>query len=276
MKHRTKRVVVKAAFAALITIGAGTLLAQTKDATIAEIERYREMLADGNPAELYEVRGEELWKAKVGPKKLSLAESCDLGIGTGVTLNAYTRMPRWFEDAKRVMDLESRVAWCRMNFQGVAEADIKKRPFGNEENKSDMEALVAFLVGQSRGQTMNVVAGHPKEVEAYEVGKRMFYYRAGPYDFACATCHSADDKRIRLQDLPNLTKPAGAQLAYGSWPAYRVSQGELSTMQWRINDCYRQQRFPEPGYLSDAVTALNMFLAVSANGGRYVGPGIKR
>ena len=36
----------------------------------------------------------------------------------------------------------------------------------------------------------------------YELGKRAFFYRGGPYDFSCATCHGDDGKRIRLQDLP--------------------------------------------------------------------------
>ena len=44
------------------------------------IAEYRAMLADGNPAELFEAKGEELWKKKRGPKNASL-ERCDLGKG---------------------------------------------------------------------------------------------------------------------------------------------------------------------------------------------------
>jgi sulfur-oxidizing protein SoxA len=73
----------------------------------------------------------------------------------------------------------------------------------------------------------------------------MFFHRGGPHDFACATCHGDTNKRIRLQDLPNLMSKADAQRAYTTWPAYRVSQGELRTFQWRLYDCFRQQRFPE-------------------------------
>jgi sulfur-oxidizing protein SoxA len=42
----------------------------------------------------------------------------------------------------------------------------------------------------------------------------MFYVRGGPYDFGCVTCHGQGGKRIRLQDLPNLTKLEGAQKAF--------------------------------------------------------------
>ncbi len=56
---------------------------------------------------------------------------------------------------------------------------------------------------------MNVALRHPKEQEAYRLGEKIFYFRGGPHDFACATCHGEDGKRIRLQDLPNLTETAG-------------------------------------------------------------------
>jgi sulfur-oxidizing protein SoxA len=46
------------------------------------INKYREMLADGNPAELFEMNGEELWKTARGPKNATL-EKCDLGKGPG-------------------------------------------------------------------------------------------------------------------------------------------------------------------------------------------------
>ena len=117
---------------------------------------------------------------------------------------------------------------------------------------------------------------HPKEKAAHDRGKQLFYMRAGPYDFACSTCHGVDNQRIRLQDLPNLTKPEAAQRAYGAWPAYRVSQGEVRTFQWRLEDCFRQQRFPHLEFTSDASIALTMFLARNANGAPFNAPSIKR
>jgi sulfur-oxidizing protein SoxA len=79
-----------------------------------------------------------------------------------------------------------------------------------------------------------------------------------------------------MQDLPILSEPAGAQKAYTTWPAYRVSNSQLKTMQWRINDCYRQMRFPEPEFASEATIALTHYLAVTAKGAPYRGPGTKR
>ena len=163
-----------------------------------------------------------------------------------------------------------------VTLQGFTEADAKKSPFGGPDRKSDIEALVGYVTSESRGVKMNVALSNPQEREAYRLGEKMFYFRGGTHDFACATCHAEDGKRIRLQDLPNLTTVQGAQKAYTTWPAYRVSQGELRSFQWRLNDCFRQQRFPELLFASDASIALTMFLAHNANGAAFDAPAIKR
>lgn len=257
-----------------LAVWAGGAAAQQRSA-VEEIERYRASLTDGNPAELWEARGAALWKEKRGPKNASL-EQCDIGLGPGVVRGAYTVLPKYFPDTDMVQDVESRLVTCMGALQGIPPAEAMKGHFGNGQNRSVMEALVAYITSESRGMKMNVALNHPKERQAFAIGEKMFFYRAGPHDFACSTCHAADGQRIRLQDLPNLTKAADAQRAYGAWPAYRVSQGEVRTMQHRIFDCYRQQRFPEPGYASDAVSALTLYLARSANGGVYNAPALKR
>jgi L-cysteine S-thiosulfotransferase len=253
---------------------AGAALAQTS--AVDEIAKYRAALQDGNPAELWEVRGEGLWKTARGPKQVTF-EKCDLGLGPGVVKGAYAQLPRYFPDADRVMDLETRLVYCMVTQQGYTLADAKKQPFGDgNEKKSDIEALVAYVTSESRGIKMNVANAHPKEQEAYRIGEKMFFFRGGSHDFSCATCHGEDGKRIRLQDLPNLTSKEGAQKAYTTWPAYRVSQGELRTFQWRLFDCFRQQRFPALEFTSDGSIALTMFLARNANGAAFDAPAIKR
>jgi sulfur-oxidizing protein SoxA len=253
-----------------------TPAALAQNSTADGIAKYREALQDGNPAELWEARGEGLWKEPRGPNKVSL-EQCDLGLGGGVVKGAYAQLPKYFADADRVMDLETRLVSCMVKLQGISDADARKNPFGNgNDKKSNIEALVAYITSESRGVKMNVSLAHPKEAQMYKVGEKLFYFRGGPHDFGCVTCHGADNQRIRLQDLPNLTKLEGAQKAYTTWPAYRVSQGELRTFQWRLNDCFRQQRFPELEFGSDASIALTMFLAKNANGAAFDAPAIKR
>jgi sulfur-oxidizing protein SoxA len=237
-----------------------------------EIAKYRQLLAEDNPAELAEAKGELLWSAPGGPKKMALA-ACDLGVGAGVVKGAYVRLPRYFADTGRVQDIESRLVTCMTTLQGMTAAEAKKKPFGAN---SDMQALVAYIAAQSKGLRIDPPFSHPKEKEAYAIGKQIFFYRAGTHDFSCATCHSAPAQRIRLQELPNLLDKKDAQATYATWPAYRVSQGEVRTMQHRLWDCFRQQRFPDAQYTSDAITALTMYLAKNAEGGIFNAPSIKR
>jgi len=259
--------------AALVLTGLSFAAVAQKSASQA-IDEYRAMLADGNPAELFEAKGEDLWKQKRGPRNVSL-EACDLGKGPGVVKGAFVELPRYFPDTGKMQDLETRIVSCMERLQGFNGAEIAKTPFGSGE-MANVTALATWIASESRGLAFRVPQSHPMEREYYQVGKRLFFMRGGTHDFACASCHGEDGKRIRLQDLPNLTTKAGAQKAYTTWPAYRVSQGELRSFQWRLNDCFRQQRFPEVEYASDLVTALTLYLAKSANGGTYNAPAVKR
>jgi len=259
-------------------LAAGVIAAaqgQQDRSTLQEIERYRQALGEDNPAELWEARGESLWKEKRGPRNATL-EKCDLGLGAGVVKGVYTVLPKYFADSGKVEDLESRLVTCMVDLQGFTASQASQDPFGGPGKKVPMDALVAYITAQSRGMKMNVSLDHPKMREAYELGRRIFFFRGGPHDFGCVTCHGADNQRIRLQELPNLTKVSDAQRAYTTWPAYRVSQGEVRSFQWRLNDCFRQQRFPELSFISPASIALTTYLAYTANGGTFSAPAIKR
>jgi len=254
-------------------LAAAPALAQPKSAADG-IAEYRAMLADGNPAELFEAKGEDLWKTRRGPKNASL-ERCDLGKGPGVVKGAFIELPRWFADTGRVQDLESRLLTCMERIQGFDIATIVQAPFGKGEMPT-LEAYAAYISGESRGLKFNLPQTHADERKTYELGKRAFFYRGGPYDFSCASCHGQPDKRIRLQDLPELTKNPGNGIGFAAWPAYRVSSGEMWSMQHRLNDCFRQQRFPYPGYASEVTIALGVYMGVNAKGAESIAPALKR
>ena len=240
-----------------------------------EIQKYQQMIAEGSPVELYELEGETLWKKPQGPNNVSL-EKCDLGMGPGVLKGAYARLPRYFKDAERVMDLETRLLYCMETLQGRTRKEATQRVFGNDDRASEMEYLSAYIAAASRGVKMAPGMSHPKEKEAFALGQKLFFHRAGPWDFSCASCHGEEGKRIRMQDLPVLFKPEAARPVVATWPAYRVSNSQFKTMQWRLNDCYRQMRMPEPVFASEATNALNMFLTATGKGEPYRGPGTKR
>ena len=260
---------------ALALTGTAQAQAQAQAKTTADgIAEYRKMLEDGNPADLFEAKGEGLWKQARGPKNATL-EKCDLGKGPGVVKGVFVELPRFFADTGKMQDLESRLVTCMATLQGFDAAAIAKTPFGRGE-MANVTALATWVAAESRGLRFNLPQGHAEEKKSYEIGKRVFFFRGGPMDFSCAGCHSADGQRIRLQDLPNLTKNPGDGVGFAAWPAYRVSNGQMWSMQLRLNDCYRQQRFPYPGFASDITVALGTYMGVNAKGAQSIAPAIKR
>lgn len=271
-------VVVAAAIAAF-GLMALTPAAGQDDATEKAIERFRQMLKEdpwSNPANLDVDRGEALWRTPRGPKNVSL-EGCDLGKGAGVVDGVFAELPRYFTDADQVMDLETRLLWCMEKLQGFDRAELVKRPHpsGGQPVK-ELGAVATFVASKSNGMTYAAKLDHPKEQETVALGKALFFRRSGPHDFSCATCHAEKGRRIRLQGLPHLSDPEEAKKVVGEWPAYRVSNTHVMTMQHRLYDCYWQMRVPELQMGSDVSVALIAYLTKNAQGGEIAAPTIKR
>ena len=154
-------------------------------------------------------------------------------------------------------------------------AEIMKTPFGRGE-MANVTAMATYVATDSKGMRFKLSQQHPQERAMYEAGKRLFYMRGGTHDFSCASCHGEEGKRIRLQDLPVLHKNPGDGVGFAAWPAYRVSNAQMWGMQLRLNDCYRQMRWPEPKFGSDATIALSVYMGVNAAGAQSAVPTIKR
>jgi sulfur-oxidizing protein SoxA len=253
--------------------------ARAQDDTEKAVEKYRQMLKEdpwSNPGLLDADRGESLWKTPAGPNKVSL-EKCDLGKGPGVVDGAFAELPRYFADAGRVMDLETRLMWCMEKLQGAKHADLVKDPYpkGGQPVK-DLGAIATWVASKSSGMKFSAKLDKPQEKETVALGKAIFFRRQGPHDFACATCHNDSGKRIRLQGLPFLADPKEARQVVGQWPAYRVSTVQVMTMQHRLLDCYWQMRMPKLEMGSDVSVALISYLVKNAEGGEIAAPGLKR
>jgi sulfur-oxidizing protein SoxA len=270
-----RRFVLLAALAIALSPAAFAQDADTEKA----IEKYRAMLKEdpwSNPGYLDVDRGEALWTTKAGPKNASF-EQCDLGKGPGKVDGAFAELPRYFADANRVMDLETRLLWCREALQGLSTTDYVKHPHpAAGQPVKDIGALAAYVASKSAGHKFAARLSEPQEREAVALGENLFYRRSGPFDFACATCHAQSGLRIRLQGLPYLADKKEASKVIGEWPAYRVSTTHVMTMQHRLLDCYWQMRMPELQMGSEASVALIAFLTKQAAGGEIAAPGLKR
>jgi sulfur-oxidizing protein SoxA len=272
----TRRLVLIIASCAVLAAAAA---ARGQDETEKAVEKYRQMLKEdpwSNPALLDADRGEALWKTPGGPNRVSL-ERCDLGKGPGVVDGAFAELPRYFADADRVMDVETRILWCMEKLQGANRADLVRSPHpaGGQPVK-DLGAIATYIASKSSGMKYAAKLDQAKEREVVELGRAIFFRRQGPHDFACATCHADTGKRIRLQGLTYLTQPEEARKVIGEWPAYRVSSTHVMTMQHRLFDCYWQMRMPQLQMGSDASVALIAYLTKTAEGGEIAAPGLKR
>src|SRR5690349_18399333 len=130
---RPRSIIVALACCALFAVATTS---RAQDDTEKAVEKYRQMLKEdpwSNPGLLDADRGEGLWKTAAGPNNVSL-EKCDLGKGAGVVDGAFAELPRFFADAGKVMDLETRLMWCMEKLQGFNHATWSRsltRPAGS-------------------------------------------------------------------------------------------------------------------------------------------------
>ncbi|MCO6411622.1 MAG: sulfur oxidation c-type cytochrome SoxA [Thiogranum sp.] len=238
---------------------------------LTQSEQNLMMMAD-NPANWVAEEGKALFLEKRGPENVSL-EGCDFGKGPGVVDGAYAEMPRYFEDAGKVMDLETRLVHCMTTLQGFSADDpaVKER----HGSSSDMMRLQSYIASKSSGYKWNPPLDHPLEKAMRDAGNVMFYRRAGSLDFSCDTCHGETGKRIRASVLPNMKVPEEWTKAV-SWPAYRVGHQEVRSSQHRVRGCYWQMRQGQIVAGSDASIALISFWTDAARGQPAILPDMKR
>ena len=96
-----------------------------------------------NPGYLIVDRGEELAEAG-GPEERIPIGRLRLGKGTGKAEGAFAELPRYFNDAGRVMDLESRLVWCMETSRAVRERDPQVQIL-KPGAATELEALTTFL-----------------------------------------------------------------------------------------------------------------------------------
>ena len=226
------------------------------------------MMMDDNLAYFEAEDGKDLYEAKRGPNNVSL-EQCDFGKGPGVLEGAYAEMPRYFEDADRVLDLESRIAYCMQTLQGFPgdAPELKKH--------GQFRKLQTYIASRSNGYPWAPSMDHPLEKAMRDAGEAMFYRRAGTLDFSCNTCHGQTGKRIRASVLPNVNVPEEWTKAV-SWPAVRVGTHKVRSPYQRVRGCYWQMRNGRINRRSDAMIAITSFWIDAARGQPAILPDLKR
>jgi sulfur-oxidizing protein SoxA len=239
----------------MLTLGAGLLALSQQEKALDPFEeamKQREQFLKTFgvlPGELFAEEGKELFFRK-GPSGKTL-EECDFGKGKGVLEGVYATLPKYFPDSRRVEDLETRVHTCMQRVQGYKPSEIRR-----EEVKS-ITAYVASLSSQAK---LQVVPKHPQELAMYNLGRELWYYRAGARDMSCAICHGQyAGQRVRLSPVRSPQQGLGNQ-----WPAYRFEADQLYTMEDRIKFCYESIAISPPALYSEAYIALTVYMLTEA------------
>jgi sulfur-oxidizing protein SoxA len=120
-----------------------------------------------------------------------------------VVKGAFVELPRWFADTGKVQDLESRLVTCMSTLQGFDPKEVINGQWGKGE-RANVTALATWIGAQSKGMKINLPQGTRRSADV-RGGQAPVLPARRPHDFACASCHGEEGKRIRLQDLPNLT-----------------------------------------------------------------------
>ncbi len=238
-----------------------------------EIQKYRQMLEEGNPADLTELSGQELWSAPRGPKQASL-EQCDLGLGPGRLAGAYAQLPRYFADTGKVQDAESRLVTCMITLQGFTLPGSHARLVPARLGHRGAGDLCGCAV---QGSTRSMFPQRMLQKRRWSrSGGRSSGAGPGRWISPAQPATHRTGAASACRRCLTFTDPGSTRSALATWPAYRVSQSSVWTMQRRLIDCFRQMRWAEPAYLSDAVIAVELYLQKEANGGLMQAPGIKR
>jgi sulfur-oxidizing protein SoxA len=209
-----------------------------------------------NPGMLWVTRGERLWSEPVptGPA----CGSCHGAAATSMKGVAAT-YPKFDAKVGRVVNLEERIDYCNRTNQ--------KGP-GLEPESDTRLALAAHVAHQSRGVPIAVKAEGPAQAVLAR-GAALYKQRLGQMNLACTHCHDLSAGKTLLNEKVSQGQPDG-------WPAYRVEWQSVASLQRRLRACFFGVRAEQPPFGDPDLVALELYLAVRANGLPMSVPGVRR
>lgn len=209
-----------------------------------------------NPAMLWVLDGEALWKRKDGAAGKSCAD-CH-GDGRTSMRGVAARYPAFNASRGRPVDLEQRINICRTDKQNST-------PFAFESK--ELLALAAYVGRQSRGMPIEI-EDDERTKPFLQAGRDMFNLRQGQINLSCAQCHD-DNWGQKLAGAPI---PQGHATGY---PLYRLEWQTLGSLQRRLRNCIfgmRAESYPlgAPEYVD-----LELYLMWRARGMKVETPAVR-
>lgn len=203
-----------------------------------------------NPATLWVIDGEALWKRKAGAADRACAD-CH-GSMKGVAV----RYPAFEPKLGKPVNLEQRINLCRVEKQ-------KAVPLAYESR--DLLALEAFIATQSRGMP---IVPDERTKPFVEDGRALFLQRQGQINLSCAQCHDQNAGRHVGGSVIPQAHPTG-------YPLYRLEWAELASLQRRLRNCMANVRAEPYPYGSDELVNLEVYLKWRARGMKVETPAVR-
>jgi sulfur-oxidizing protein SoxA len=200
-----------------------------------------------NPAMLWVLEGEALWKRKAGDASKTCAD-CHGDARTSMK-GVAARYPAYDKSSGRPVNLEQRINLCRTQHQQAS-------PFAFESR--DLLALEAFVAEQSRGES--IAADTAPELQPFVAkGRELFMRRQGQLNLACANCHDDNwDKRLAGSAVTQ-AHPTG-------YPIYRLEWQSLGSLQRRLRNCITGTRADNYSYGALELVEIELYLMARARG----------
>jgi L-cysteine S-thiosulfotransferase len=241
-------------FLAVVLVGAAARageipFAERKSGYVFMAPETRAMQDDdaANPAMLWVLDGETLWRRKEGSAGKSCAD-CHGDARTSMK-GVAARYPAFDATRARPVDLEERINICRTERQ-------RATPLAFESK--ELLALEAYIGQQSRGMPIEI-ADDARIRPFLQAGHDMFTGRQGQLNLSCAQCH--DDNWG--QKLAGAVIPQGHPTGY---PLYRLEWQTLGSLQRRLRNCLFGMRAISYPYGAPEFVNLELYLMWRARG----------
>lgn len=222
---------------------------------------YEEML-ENNPAEIMIESGGELFEEYCGGDA-ALAKF--LGTKEDALAEYLAGFPRYIESLKMVAGIDQALQ-ALMHQRG-------HKPFALKS--SEMFELSSYVKSLANDTAINIDVNANKHMkEAYAFGKEVFEAKRGGRGLSCLSCHSKEviGSILRTQPLPDFR----ANNTAGTWPAYRMTKSELTTLQKRFQGCMQNALLDVLPLGSKEMNALEVYITERSNGLPIAIPGLKR
>lgn len=209
-----------------------------------------------NPATLWVLDGEALWRAKAGASGKACAD-CHGDAGKSMRGIA-ARFPAFDSAEGTLINLDQRINLCRTRRQAAPAFEPESR---------ELLAMSAYLGRQSRGMPIEIAVPEAAK-PLLEAGRMAFERRQGQLNLSCAQCHD----RLSGEKLAGNPIPQAHPTGY---PIYRLEWQGLGSLQRRLRNCMIGVRAEPYAYGAREYVELELYLMWRARGMRLETPAVR-